>query len=227
MKYFIAATCFVVALVEVQIYAQEYNEDSEPVYYEEEYEEPSYRVRRDLFGGSSRGPGRSFSKNVGYQSGNTWGSLSQSANARGRVNPMVYSGGSAINLPGGHSISGALDHVPKFGSQANIRGTANLFSNDKHQVSAFAQHDRNLARNWKPVGKETNTVGLNYANQNGASAFLSGSKIPGGPSRGSAGGSIPIATFGSNARLDAVGQTNFGQGMKPEHQVGVQLSADI
>ncbi|XP_025834545.1 attacin-B-like [Agrilus planipennis] len=169
------------------------------------YEQPLVRERRQLFGGKD---GRH--QQIGYKAGPAWGSLSHSGG------PITYSGGLGVNSPAGHGLSGSLSHTPGIGGQGSVRGTVGLVNTPNHQLSGWAQHDRNFDRHMRRFGPETNSAGLNYQHGSGANAFLSGSKTPGFPSTGSVGGSIPL-----NRDLSVSGQTNFGQGMKPDHQVGL------
>ncbi len=169
------------------------------------YDQPLVRERRQLFGGKN---GRN--EQIGYRAGPAWGSMSHSGG------PISYSGGLDVNSPAGHGISGSLSHTPGIGGQGSVRGTVGLVNTPNHQLSGWAQHDRNFDRHMHRLGPETNSAGLNYQHGSGANGFLSGSKTPGFPSTGSVGGSIPV-----NPNLSVTGQTNFGHGMKPDHQIGL------
>ncbi len=167
------------------------------------------RERRQLFGGRNGNH-----QQVGVKAGPAWGSMSHSGG------PITYSGGADLSSPKGHGLSGSLSHTPGIGGQGSVRGTVGLVNNNNHQASAWAQHDRNFDRHMHRLGPETNSAGLNYQHGGGGSAFLSGSKTPGLPSRGTVGGSAPIHTT-RDSSLSISGQTTFGHGMKPDHQVGL------
>ncbi|XP_018321189.1 uncharacterized protein LOC112905737 [Agrilus planipennis] len=168
-----------------------------------------FRERRELFGGVN-----GKHQQIGVKAGPAWGSMSHSGG------PITYSGGAGVNTPGGHGLSGSLSHTPGIGGQGSVRGTVGLVNTPNHQASAWAQHDRNFDRHMHRLGPETNSAGLNYQHGSGGNAFLSGSKTPGFPSRGTVGGSAPIHT-GRDSSLSVSGQTTFGHGMKPDHQVGL------
>ncbi|KAF5271830.1 hypothetical protein FQR65_LT05061 [Abscondita terminalis] len=179
-----------------------------------------------FFGGRQNFPSGGFSQQAGYKVGPAWGSLSQTFDRRGYGGPLL---GSPISVGAGadylskqgHGISGSLNVIPGVGGQGSVRGQVGLLNSGNHHVNAFAQHNRALDKNLKPYGPETNSAGINYANSNGASAFLSGSQTHGAPAIGTVGGSIPLINKG-NAGVSLTGQTTFGHGMKPDHQVGIQ-----
>ncbi|KAF5271833.1 hypothetical protein FQR65_LT05064 [Abscondita terminalis] len=174
-----------------------------------------------FFGGRQNFPTGGFSQQAGYKLGPAWGSLSQNFDHRGFSSPINVGVGADYLSKQGHGFSGSLNMVPGVGGQGSVRGQVGLLNSGNHHVNAFAQHNRALDKNLKPFGPETNSAGLNYANLNGASAFLSGSKTHGAPAIGTIGGSIPLINKG-NAGVSLTGQTTFGHGMKPDHQVGIQ-----
>ncbi|KAF2884231.1 hypothetical protein ILUMI_21923 [Ignelater luminosus] len=229
---------------EQQFYVEQYDDQDPHV---RDYiidEQPHIRARRQLFGGVNQFPG-GRTQSVGYQAGPAWGSISQSSNDRGFSSPITYSAGAGHVSPAGHGISGRIDTQPGIGSHASARGQLGILNTPNHQVTGWAQHDRNFDKNFGRVGPETNSAGLNYLNKNNgggafisgshtpgrpntgvvAGAFISGSHTPGSPNTGVVGGNIPLATGnGGRTRLEAIGQTSFGQGMKPQHEVGVQFT---
>ncbi|KAF5271829.1 hypothetical protein FQR65_LT05060 [Abscondita terminalis] len=179
-----------------------------------------------FFGGRQNFPSGGFSQQAGYKVGPAWGSLSQTFDRRGFGGPLLSSpisvgAGADYLSKQGHGISGSLNVIPGVGGQGSVRGQVGLLNSGNHHVNAFAQHNRALDKNLKPFGPETNSAGLNYANSNGASAFLSGSQTHGAPATGTVGGSIPLINKG-NAGVSLTGQTTFGHGMKPDHQIGIQ-----
>ncbi|KAK4877155.1 hypothetical protein RN001_009661 [Aquatica leii] len=176
-----------------------------------------------MFGGRQNFPSGGFSQQAGYKAGPVWGSLSQSFDRHGFGSPINVGAGADYMSKQGHGISGSLGVVPGVGGQGSLRGQVGILNSGNHHVNAFAQHDRFLNRDLKPFGPETNSAGLNYNNANGANAFISGSQTHGAPARGTVGGSIPLVSSG-NAGINLSGQTTFGHGMKPQHQVGVEGS---
>ncbi|KAF5271834.1 hypothetical protein FQR65_LT05065 [Abscondita terminalis] len=174
-----------------------------------------------FFGGRQNFPTGGFSQQAGYKVGPAWGSLSQSFDHRGFGSPINVGVGADYLSKQGHGLSGSANVVPGVGGQGSLRGQLGLLNSGNHHVNAFAQHNRFLNKDLKPFGPETNSVGLNYANKNGASAFVSGSRTQGVPATGTIGGSIPLINKG-NAAVSLTGQSTFGHGMKPNHQVGVQ-----
>ncbi|KAK4877154.1 hypothetical protein RN001_009660 [Aquatica leii] len=176
-----------------------------------------------LFGRKQNLPDGGFNQQVGYKAGPVWGSLSQSVDSRGFRSPVNIGAGGGFMSEQGHGLSGSLGMVPGVGGQGSLRGQVGILNSGNHHLNAFAQHDRSLSKNLRPFGPATNSAGFNYNHANGASAFVSGSKISGIPAVGTVGGSIPIFTR-KNSAVSLSGQSSFARGMKPQHQVGVGAS---
>ncbi|KAF5296561.1 hypothetical protein FQA39_LY12479 [Lamprigera yunnana] len=176
-----------------------------------------------FFGGRQNLPGGGSHQQAGFRAGPAWGSLSQSHDRRGFASPITIGGGADYLSRNGHGISGSAAIQPGIGGQGTLRGQVGLLNTPNHHVNAFAQHDRFLSKDLKPFGPQTNSAGVNYANKNGASAFVSGTRTQGFPAQGTVGASIPVYT-NKNGGVSVSGQTTFGHGMKPAHQVGVGAS---
>ncbi|XP_045761779.1 attacin-like isoform X4 [Maniola jurtina] len=80
--------------------------------------------------------------------------------------------GLALDNVNGHSLSLTGKHIPSFGDQLTAAGTANLFHNDNHDLSASAFATRSFPNN--PVIPNFNTYGggLDYMYNNKVGASL-------------------------------------------------------
>ncbi|KAK5642494.1 hypothetical protein RI129_008661 [Pyrocoelia pectoralis] len=180
-----------------------------------------------FFGGRQNFPSGGFSQQAGYRAGPAWGSLSQSFNDRGFGTPIKVGGGVDFKLPGSHGIGGSASVIPGVGGQGSLYGTVNILDGPKHNLNIHAQHDRFLNRDLKPIGPPTNSLGVNYNHANGIGANVGASKTDGGPLRGSIGASIPIVSKPNGGGINLGVQTSVGQGMKPDHYIGLEAKIPL
>lgn len=180
------------------------------------------------FGGNTRTFGGGFSSSVGYRAGPAWASISQSRNFHGMPSPVSLSGGADFFNRRGSGVSGSLNHVQGFGGQGILRGQLGLVSNDKNQLTGWAEHQRSFDKNFKEYGSPTNSFGVDYTHASGANAFISGSKTGSSPVVGTIGGGIPLFTSkDGNTKLSIGGQSSFAHGMKPQNQVDLKLESNF
>lgn len=174
-----------------------------------------------FFGGVNRLPSGGKVETIGTKVGPAWGSLTQNTDHRGFTGPKISAGGLNLAKPHG-GISGSFQHQAGVGGQVSLQGQATLINKPNHNLNAWVQVDRNLDKNFKIVGPQTNSGGINYQNKNGMNIFGSVSKTQGSPAVGSVGFNGPLyQSKDGSAKLSAQGQTTFGSGMKPQHSVGI------
>lgn len=181
-------------------------------------------VNAQFFGGINRFPNGGQSESFGYKAGPVWGSLSQDRNRLGATGPKTIGGGLDLLTPRGSGLSGSILHQPGIGGQASIRGQANILHTKNSDLNAWAQHDRFLNKNFKLVGPETNSAGLNFDHKNGFNAFGSVSKTNGQRTINTVGAGLPLfKSNDGNTKLSVQGSSSFQSGSKPNHNIGLQF----
>lgn len=184
------------------------------------------QVNGQFFGGFNQLPYGGRRESVGYNVGPAWGSISQDRDRLGFTGPKTYGTGLNLLTPKGTGLTGTVLHQPGFGGQASVGAQANLFSGQNSDLNAWAKHDRSLDKNFKIVGPETNSAGLNFEHKNGVSAFGSVSKTNGQPSISTIGGGLPLyQSKDGNTKLSVEGSSSFQSGMPRNDNIGVKLES--
>ncbi|KAF2900124.1 hypothetical protein ILUMI_06061, partial [Ignelater luminosus] len=172
------------------------------------------------FADTTRNPDRSVRKRVGFSNSFSSGSITQTVDHKGFAKSTILDGSAGI-ISNGTGISGNLQHQMGMGGAASVKAQVGIVNTPDHQVTAWTQHQRMLNKNLRVVGPPVNSVGVNYQNSSGAEAFISSSKMPGFPSVGTVGGSIPLYSGNQgNTQLNLGAQSNFTSGISPNHYVG-------
>lgn len=177
-----------------------------------------------FFGGVNRGIGFQ-QETFGYKAGPAWGSVSQNRDFTGATGPKTFGAGVNLLTPHNSGLSASVYQQPGIGGQGSVRGSLNLLNTPKHDLSAFAQHDRFLNKDFKPIGPATNSGGLQYQHANGFAATGSLAQTQGQPLVKTLSVGVPLFKSDSgNTRVNLEGSTSHGGG-KVDNKVGISLEA--
>ncbi|KAB0795853.1 hypothetical protein PPYR_09914 [Photinus pyralis] len=125
--------------------------------------------------------------------------------------PPTVSGEVNIKTPGNHEFGAKASVQPGVGGQGSVYGKVNIVDGPKHNLDVNIKHDRPFGKDLKP-GPPTNSVKVNYENQNGVGANVGVSHTRGEPGQ-------PI-TISGGANLKTPGNNEIGANVNIKPGVG-------